>query len=248
MIKQGIARLVAALIAAISLHALIFTLLSGQQEPVQLNPFGSLQVELLAQQEVVEELQSKPEKIIVKALTPSLNKAAEQSVLKNQPKQDDVVPQKTIDHPAPITVADNKAVSFVVVEKESITEKVAEAVEPVEPVEVTQAEPLHEPLFVDDYTDENVEETVTQMNVMPQHIQAEIAARVSYPRQARRRGWQGEAQFLLNINEQTVRAVTMLASTGYPILDRAAQRGLSSVNHIPLSNGLYHMPVSFRLQ
>ncbi len=247
MIKPRFVRLVAALIAATSLHALIFTLLPGQQEPVQPNPFGSLQVELLAQQAVVQELQSKSEKIIAKTATPSFKPVLDQTVLKKQTKQY-VSPQKAIDQPAPIAVVDNKAITSVAVEKEPLKEKVAEAIESVEAVEVARFEPAYEPLIENASIDKDVEKTAAKMNVMPQHIQAEIATRVHYPRQARRRGWQGEAQFLLNINEQAVQTVTMLASTGYPILDRAAQRGLSSVGNIPLSNGLYQMPVSFRLQ
>jgi TonB family protein len=83
---------------------------------------------------------------------------------------------------------------------------------------------------------------------VPQDIQKHILAQVHYPMQARRRGWQGRAEFQLNVYQQSIHAVTLLASTGHPILDRAARRGLASMRQIPLSNGLYRMPVIFRLQ
>jgi TonB family protein len=83
---------------------------------------------------------------------------------------------------------------------------------------------------------------------VPQDIQKHILAQVHYPMQARRRGWQGRAEFQLNVYQQSIHAVTLLASTGHPILDRAARRGLTSMRQIPLSNGLYRMPVVFRLQ
>ncbi len=84
--------------------------------------------------------------------------------------------------------------------------------------------------------------------MVPAEIQATILANVSYPRQARRRGWEGEAAFRFNINSQSVQSVTMLTSTGYPVLDRAARRGLISMRTLPLKDGDYRLPVVFRLQ
>lgn len=84
--------------------------------------------------------------------------------------------------------------------------------------------------------------------LVPAEVQATILANVSYPRQARRRGWEGEAAFRFNINSQSIQSVTMLTSTGYPILDRAAHRGLLSIHSLPLTDGSYRLPVIFRLQ
>ncbi|MES0372241.1 MAG: TonB family protein [Mariprofundaceae bacterium] len=84
--------------------------------------------------------------------------------------------------------------------------------------------------------------------LVPAEVQATILANVSYPRQARRRGWEGQAAFRFNINSQSIQSVTMLSSTGYPILDRAAHRGLLSIRSLPLTDGSYRLPVIFRLQ
>jgi TonB family protein len=83
---------------------------------------------------------------------------------------------------------------------------------------------------------------------LPTEIQNMILAQVAYPSQARRRGWEGEAEFAFSVNNKSVHRVTMLASTGYPILDRAAQHGLLSVRSLPLMDGSYRLPVVFRLQ
>jgi len=253
MNQSGYVRLVAASVAAISLHALLFSLLPAQQELVQFHSPGSLQIELLAQQEPGQSnpvqnypVQTEQEKVVAKAPAASLHEISDQSDKKEQ-LQADVTLQKVITKSAPITVVDNKGVIFIPVEKEPAQEKGDEVLKPVEAIEATQS---NDTLMAENSIDQIKASLPVsgQTTVIPQHIQADIIARVHYPRQARRRGWQGEAQFLLNINAQSIQAVTMLASTGYPILDRAAQRGLSNVNNIPLSNGLYHMPVSFRLQ
>jgi len=88
----------------------------------------------------------------------------------------------------------------------------------------------------------------TAVAAVPKRVQTRILAEVHYPRQARRHGWQGRAEFEFDVHQQSIQTITLLASTGYPILDRAAQRGLSAVPHVSLSNGLYRMPVVFRLQ
>jgi len=84
--------------------------------------------------------------------------------------------------------------------------------------------------------------------LVPVEVQATILANVTYPRQARRRGWEGEAALRFNINSQLVQSVTMHTSTGYPVLDRAARLGLVSLRTLPLKDGDYRLPVVFRLQ
>ena len=78
--------------------------------------------------------------------------------------------------------------------------------------------------------------------------QAMLLANIHYPPQARRHGWQGEGEFQLDIDSQSVRKITMLMSTGHAILDRAVRHGLDNVEHVPVANGQYRLPVEFRLQ
>lgn len=87
-----------------------------------------------------------------------------------------------------------------------------------------------------------------EMSLVPSDVQRIILANISYPRQARRHGQEGKAEFRFNINRQMVQHVTMLASTGHPILDRAARHGLISMHSLPLKDGDYRLPVVFRLQ
>lgn len=75
-----------------------------------------------------------------------------------------------------------------------------------------------------------------------------LLAHIEYPRPARRRGWRGLGTFQLLIVREGVRRVTMLASTGHGLLDQAAVRGLMDAGRIPLKDGVYDLPVEFRLQ
>jgi len=87
-----------------------------------------------------------------------------------------------------------------------------------------------------------------ETKLVPEDIQATILAHVSYPRQARRLGWEGEAEFRLDVHNRSVQQVTMLGSTGHSILDRAAHLGILSAGPLALNNGSYRLPVVFRLQ
>jgi len=84
--------------------------------------------------------------------------------------------------------------------------------------------------------------------VMPVDIQKRILTQVSYPMRARRLGWEGRAEFQVNVRNQDIQQVTMLLSTGYAMLDHAAQKGIVSIASLPLSDGSYRLPVVFRLQ
>lgn len=81
-----------------------------------------------------------------------------------------------------------------------------------------------------------------------QSMQSMLLANIHYPAQARRHGWQGAGEFQLDIDSQSIRKITMLMSTGHAILDRAVRRGLGSIEHVPVANGQYRLPVEFRLQ
>ena len=83
---------------------------------------------------------------------------------------------------------------------------------------------------------------------VPEDAQASLLMHVSYPRQARRHGWQGKVELRFDIQQHTIRHVTVLTSSGYPVLDRAAYRALTHMQHIALADGIYRMPVVFRLQ
>jgi len=79
-------------------------------------------------------------------------------------------------------------------------------------------------------------------------VRNHLLSHVQYPHQARRRAWQGITQLSLHIQQQHIHEVVLLASSGYPVLDRAAQQGLALIDTIPLADGIYHLPVEFRLQ
>ena len=92
------------------------------------------------------------------------------------------------------------------------------------------------------------ESAAQRVRSMPASAQSMLLANIRYPRLARRRGWQGKGEFQLAIVSQSIRSITTLASTGHAILDRAVERGLSGVDHIPVADGQYRLPVAFRLQ
>lgn len=83
---------------------------------------------------------------------------------------------------------------------------------------------------------------------IPSRTRALLLAHIEYPRPARRRGWQGKGEFQLLIARNNVRKVKVLASTGYQQLDQAVRRGLLAAGRIPLGDGMYKLPVEFRLQ
>jgi len=91
-------------------------------------------------------------------------------------------------------------------------------------------------------------ETEPIPGAMPVDVQQMILTRISYPRQARRKGWEGRATFHLAVSEQKLTRLDIFLSSGFALLDRAAMRGIQDVKRLPLANGLYSLPVEFRLQ
>lgn len=83
---------------------------------------------------------------------------------------------------------------------------------------------------------------------VPGDVRRMIMTRIGYPRMARRRGWEGIAMFRLDVREQKLARLDLAASTGHDLLDAAAMRGIRAVERLPLANGLYDLPVEFRLQ
>jgi len=83
---------------------------------------------------------------------------------------------------------------------------------------------------------------------MPSDVRQMILSHISYPRKARRKGWQGNAMFNLAVHEQKLARLDISTSSGHSLLDRAAMRGIRAINHLPLANGTYRLPVEFKLQ
>ncbi len=86
------------------------------------------------------------------------------------------------------------------------------------------------------------------MAQVPAAVQSTILAKVDYPWRARRRGFEGIAEFRFDVSRQAIQQVSMLTSSGYPVLDRAARRGILSAGSLPLDDGSYRLPVIFQLK
>ncbi|MDQ6999184.1 MAG: TonB family protein [Mariprofundus sp.] len=235
MIWQGYARLMAAMVAAVTLHALLFFLLPPGQQVLLQPAAGALQVELLANHK------APPVRVTPHSPTASADKAPEPARRVAPPPKQAVAEKKYEPPVITVATATRSATS------PSGTTTMQEHRKPERPAAVEQPEkPLTPP--TPHALSKDASGSTTTAAIVPRTVQKRILAEVHYPMQARRHGWQGRAEFELSVDKQLIHTVTMLASTGHPILDRAAQRGLASVRHIPLSNGLYRMPVVFHLQ
>jgi len=229
MFKAGHVKLLAAMCAAIGLHALLFTLFPSQNRLILHTPEGELHVELLAKKT------ASPAPAIAREKNASTTPHTDEVAIKAQPK-----PQ--IQKPSKITAQQHVPTVIQIATKTyKKTDTVQKQVAETEPAttERSEASTVAEQL-------QKQSSPVTTM--VPQDIQKTILAQVHYPKRARRHGWQGRAEFQFNVYQQNIHEIIMLASSGHPILDRAARKGLTSVNQIPLSNGLYRIPVVFRLQ
>ncbi|MDQ6991848.1 MAG: TonB family protein [Mariprofundus sp.] len=231
MSRQGSVRLVVALVAAIGLHALLFVLLWDTQPTLLLTSASGLQVELLPAQKQGIASRSleieKPAKTFKKPAQKPVNTPVKYKSprRKHAPKIKMVAVAKVYKKPLPVA---SEAIST-----------------PIK--KMSQANTLHSNQALSEVLNDTKKSPVGAA-ALPSSIQKNLLAHVHYPRQARRHGWQGRAEFELSVRQESIAAVRLLASTGYPILDRAAQRGLSAVQQIPLANGLYRMPVLFQLQ
>lgn len=86
-----------------------------------------------------------------------------------------------------------------------------------------------------------------EMVQAPVEVQAAILAHVSYPRLARRRGWEGQVHLRFDVSGRAVTSVTMLKPCRHPALNEAAEAGLKRVQRVALADGRYWLPVIFRL-
>jgi len=268
MVKPGVVRLVAAAIAAIGLHAFILMLLPSQHAMTMGNQQGTLQVELLAADSLsTDQAKIDTSKTFASKMPPTLSSVSKPITTKainrrrvEKSKQQPV--HATMQHStvkALAALSPRSQSSVIAIDRPDhvmvFASKAVQSVAEMKPEEMMQgndrlglegspshsSHPLHSSSAV-------ATNNKTAVAAVPKRVQTRILAEVHYPRQARRHGWQGRAEFEFDVHQQSIQTITLLASTGYPILDRAAQRGLSEVQHVSLSNGLYRMPVVFRLQ
>ncbi len=92
------------------------------------------------------------------------------------------------------------------------------------------------------------EQAASELGQVSNMILSTVLAKVSYPSQARRKGWEGEAQLQFSIHSHVVKDINLSLSTGHPILDQAAYKALASVSNLPLNDGRYWLPIIFRIE
>lgn len=84
------------------------------------------------------------------------------------------------------------------------------------------------------------------------HIENELARFFHYPPLARREGWEGTVQLRFDVAaDGAIRNIQVAASSGYALLDRAAQAALAKASHIPVwpagETLTMELPVYYRL-
>lgn len=221
MFGSGHARLLVAFIVAMAVHGLLFV---GQSQQSESYAYPSMQIELLAQPRTQATAHAKQ---------PSDDKSTAQ---KSVPIPQHIIAKKTEYKPTlhQQTVALSKPIPV----QQTVVANIEEKTKPKTVLAVLKnTSPMQEQQDGED-TD----------RVMPVDIQKKILTQVSYPMRARRLGWEGRAEFQVNVRNQDVQQVTMLLSTGHAMLDHAAQKGIVSIASLPLSDGSYRLPVVFRLQ
>lgn len=92
------------------------------------------------------------------------------------------------------------------------------------------------------------ESSATEVVLVPVAVQAVILAQVSYPRLARRRGWEGQVHLSFDVSGRVVSGITLLKASEYQVLNEAAQEGLLRMRTVALADGRYWLPVEFRLR
>lgn len=245
-------RLAVAFAAAAGVHLLVFQWVLPTMPSLTIASGDiTLNVELLT------------EKVIGEAKTASAAKATLHQ--QNQTTQQQPRPAETV--PAPIEMAKvPQQMSVPAVLQDSLPEEAA-ALPAFESTPVSHPEIAQEMASVqDESTDdslasrEDVSSESEQVSEQPESqpdseplavpgdVGRMILAHVSYPRKARRKGWQGMAMFRLDVREQKLARLDLSRSSGFDLLDSAAMRGIRSVDALPLANGLYQLPVEFRLK
>jgi len=254
MDRRGFARLMFAMLAAVSLHALLLFLSPPHRpshRPLRLQaqllpPKGALQIKLLQHHASAIRHIHPSDKIQTAAITPhhrvKTHKTASTATAQSHPRAlarrragAQVITAAASDRAIPVqsgrrTLQKAQSPNLAVKKAAKITDRVL-------PTATRPQAPPHAALA-----------SVSGATAVPKNVLQRILAEVYYPMRARRHGWQGRVEFEFKVDEQAIHTITLLSSSGYPILDRAAQHGLALVHQIPLSNGLYRMPVVFHLQ
>jgi len=246
MSKAGHARLAAALFAAVALHALLFIFPSSTKLlQLQSSP-GGLPVELI-------DLQQPADKTTDSEQQTSQVQLVSQTVLKphalpakTRIKQTQATKASVSASVYPRDIASRKSATKLQTSTPVVQTKVAYLPAGESLIKGGEKKPLNEALSTPSAIRSSAASSAGV--TVPDDVRRRILAHVHYPRQARRYNWQGQTEFQFSIRQQGIRQIILLASSGYGILDRAARRGLESVEHIPLADGLYRMPVVFRLQ
>jgi len=226
MLESGHVRLLLAFFAAMSLHGLLFVCSLPQlKQPT----FPSMQVEFLAQPHT--------------SSTASADlSSAHRSSLK--PSQEDTL------KPKPVIISKRENAKAVRSQYKDAFQK-AKLIPKHEPVNAELTAESRSVVLKHDEPSQvrpNMQSGKDIDMVLPVDIQKRILTRVSYPRRARRLGWEGKAEFRIHVISRGIQQVTMLLSSGHALLDRAAKKGINSIGALPLNDGLYRFPVVFRLQ
>ena len=114
--------------------------------------------------------------------------------------------------------------------------------------EVTPAQQVAQATQQPEQAVEALSQTSHEPLLVPEHVQSLVLTKIYYPRRAKYRGWQGEAELRFGIDGSAIRDVQLFSSTGFTVLDQAAFQALVSMASLPLSDGFYRLPVVFKLQ
>lgn len=221
MFESGHARLLVAFIVAMAVHGLLFV---GQAQQSENDASRSMQIELLAQPRISATAHAKQLNDDMQAAQKDM--ASPPNLMSKKTEHKPMRHQPTVALSKPIPVQKKVVVN---IEKKEQPKMVREVLKNAAPTQEQQ-----------DGNDAD--------RVMPADVQGKILTQVSYPMRARRLGWEGRAEFQVNVRNQDVQQVIMLLSTGHAMLDHAAEKGIVSIASLPLSDGSYRLPVVFRLQ
>ncbi len=229
------ALLMVAAIAAISLHAILLAFKISTETPQ--SSMHTIQISLLeAVKPTTKQQHRSSERHRPKAHTTSTNSNRHKAVERQHIMQTTTATQT---QPKPAKVRQQLAIHQPLPTPRQITttHKPASPAQQPTPSSNTQ-----------DHAIQAQATAATQNLSVPEAAKVQIMTHIHYPRQAQRHGWQGKVEMQFMVIQQSIQQLTLLASSGHPILDRAAYRGLSHLDHISLPNGRYHMPIFFRLQ
>lgn len=89
----------------------------------------------------------------------------------------------------------------------------------------------------------------TPVNHLRAQLHSQLAKHFSYPRLARRMGWEGEVGLELHIEEDgSLNQIRVVHSSGYTVLDRNAESTLHRIGHITVAANRYIDPVDTEIE